>query len=112
MADADAAGGTGESPARPPTMAEVKIKAVVDALDRHGGCKVAAAAELEVSLRTVYNLLRKGAAEFVAGTAQPNRQGGRGAKGDRNAGGRSPEWAEGFPDRLAEYADLLADRRA
>jgi len=106
MADADAAGGTGDAPARPPTMAEVKIKAVVDALDRHGGCKVAAAAELEVSLRTVYNLLRKGAAEFVAGAAQPNRQGGRGAKG------RSPEWAEGFPDRLAEYADLLADRRA
>lgn len=45
---------------RPPTMAELKIQAVLDALTRNNGCKVWAARQLGVSLKTVYNLLRAG----------------------------------------------------
>lgn len=39
------------------TLAELKERAVLEALARHGGSKVKAAAELGVSLKTIYNVL-------------------------------------------------------
>jgi hypothetical protein len=98
---------------RPPTLAEVKIRAVVAALVRHGGCKVAAADELEVSLKTIYNLLHKGvldgavSREWVDGLAINRKANGH------NRPHRSREWADGCLDRLAGYAadGLLSDSR-
>ena len=42
-------------------MRQIKLLAVLDALDRHGGDKVAAAEELQISLKSVYNILAAGA---------------------------------------------------
>jgi len=41
------------------TLNELKERAVVAALARHGGSKVQAAAELGVSLKTIYNVLAR-----------------------------------------------------
>lgn len=41
------------------TLDEAKRKAVLEALARHRGNKVKTAAELEISLKTLYNLLRR-----------------------------------------------------
>jgi transcriptional regulator with PAS, ATPase and Fis domain len=41
------------------TLDTIKRRAVLDALDRHGGNKPAAAAELGISLKTVYNILNR-----------------------------------------------------
>jgi len=41
------------------TLRELKERAVLDAIARHGGNKLAAAAELGVSLKTIYNVLAR-----------------------------------------------------
>jgi len=41
------------------TLDEIKNRAVLDAIDRHGGDKVAAAAELGICLKTIYNILNR-----------------------------------------------------
>jgi hypothetical protein len=48
---------TTDVPPRPWTMAQIKRLAVLDAIERHGGSKPAAAAELGISLKSVYNIL-------------------------------------------------------
>jgi transcriptional regulator with PAS, ATPase and Fis domain len=42
---------------KPLTMREIKLQAVRDAIDRHDGDKPAAAAELGIALKSVYNIL-------------------------------------------------------
>ncbi len=48
---------SGPSPAR--TLSEIEMEHVLRVLDKHGGSKTAAAAELGISLKTMYNKLNK-----------------------------------------------------
>jgi DNA-binding NtrC family response regulator len=52
-----AAGTTGSAPAR--TLEQVEMEHVLRVLEKHGGSKTAAAAELGISLKTMYNKLNK-----------------------------------------------------
>lgn len=53
-----------------PTLSEIKIKAVKAAIRRHRGYKPAAAKELGVSLKTIYNILeRERTPQPTSGTA-------------------------------------------
>jgi two-component system NtrC family response regulator len=44
----------------PTTLAELEVRAIHEALDRHQGDKPAAAEELGISLKTLYNKLNQG----------------------------------------------------
>ncbi len=46
-------------PSGPMTMEEVETRHLLETLDRHGGNKTTAAAELGISLKTIYNKLNK-----------------------------------------------------
>jgi DNA-binding NtrC family response regulator len=51
--------GDAQPPAGPRTLHDVEMEHVVRVLDKHGGNKPAAAAELAISLKTLYNKLNQ-----------------------------------------------------
>jgi DNA-binding NtrC family response regulator len=50
---------TGPAPAPARTLSEIEMEHVLRVLEKHGGSKTAAAAELGISLKTMYNKLNK-----------------------------------------------------
>jgi DNA-binding NtrC family response regulator len=61
-----AAAAPDEAPAGPRTLKEVEMEHLLRVLDKHGGSKAAAAAELGISLKTMYNKLNQLAEERKA----------------------------------------------
>lgn len=63
------------------TLEEIKTRAVLDAIERNGGSKPAAAAELGISLKTIYNMLGRMQEREASGRKGVSRETGARAKG-------------------------------